>query len=232
MQPLDDLRDISTQWSQLDDANVFVLRYTNAIETYLRRLLRDEDVARDVLQAFLLRVLERGFERASPDKGKFRFYLIRAVHNAAISYQRDSGRRRVVDIAQLPETLASASSELQSYWQRDWHDCILNRAWQQLEHHQASSEQNLFFSILQASTQNPELDSRALAAEVAGLAGREISPATFRQQLSRARKMFARLIVEEVAETLENPTRESIVEELSDVGLLPYVQEFLPDKEE
>ena len=228
IEPLDNLRDISTQWSRLHDANIFVLRYTNAIEAYLRLLLKDENDARDVLQAFLVRVLERGFERASPDKGKFRYYLIRSVHNAAITHQRTTARRRAVDIAELPESLTSAADELSGYWQRDWHECILGRVWQRLQHREESSENNLFFTILQASTKNEDADSVTLAQQVSEQTGRPVSAELFRQQLSRARKAFARLIVEEVAETLEDANRESLVEELSEVGLMPYVQAYLP----
>lgn len=227
-EPLDNLGEISTLWSQLGDANVFVLRYTNAIETYLTRLLRDENDARDVLQAFLLRVLERGFERVSPDKGKFRYYLIRSVHNAAITHVRSSKRRRAVDIAELPESLAAQSGDLQRYWQQDWNECILGRVWQRLENREQSSEKNLFFTILQASTNDSEADSKTLAARVTEQTGRTVTPDLFRQQLSRARKAFARLVVEEVAETLEEPTRAAIVEELTEVGLLRYVKEYLP----
>ncbi|MEO1524701.1 MAG: sigma factor [Planctomycetota bacterium] len=230
LEPMADLGTISTQWSQLGDANVFVLRYTNAIETYLKRLLKDENDTRDVLQSFLLRVLERGFERVSPDLGRFRYYLIRSVHNAAITHLRTTKRRRVVDIEELPESLASSSDELRQYWQRDWHDCILGRAWQRLEEREQASESNLYFTVLQISSKHPELDSKALAATVTECVGRPVSAELFRQQLSRSRKAFARLIVEEVAETLETPSRSALIEELTEVGLLTYVQEFLPSE--
>lgn len=51
----DNLHEISTQWSKLQDVHVFVLRYARAIERYLQFLLRDEEEGREATQAFLLR---------------------------------------------------------------------------------------------------------------------------------------------------------------------------------
>ncbi|MEM7561336.1 MAG: sigma factor, partial [Planctomycetota bacterium] len=93
-----DLRGISTQWSVVANANLFVLRYSDAIQEYLKRLLRNDNDVEDVLQLFLVKILENGFQRVSPDRGRFRNYLIRAVKNEVIDWQRAKSRRKTKPI--------------------------------------------------------------------------------------------------------------------------------------
>ena len=51
----------------------------------------------------------------------------------------------------------------------------------------------------------------------------------FRKQLSRARRLFAKLLVQEVVQTIESPTPDRIEEELVDVGFLADVMPYLPE---
>jgi hypothetical protein len=54
--------------------------------------------------------------------------------------------------------------------------------------------------------------------------------AAFRKQLSRARRLFTELLVVEVARTLGQPTPEQVKQELIDVGLWRYIQDYLPTR--
>ena len=67
----------------------------------------------------------------------------------------------------------------------------------------------------------------ALAARLSEQIGRTVRADAFRQQLRRARKHFAKLIVAEVQQTLQNPTAEAVEQELFDLDLMPFVREFL-----
>ena len=172
---------ISTQWSQIGDANLFVLRYASAIESYLQSLLRDGNAVDDVLQSFLLKVVEKGFKQATPDKGRFRNYLIRSVHNAAVTYLRKSSRQRTETMELIDEGNLSVPSELEQVWNKDWYECLMGRVWRRLQHHQDHSN-TYFYSVLQTAQSNPELDSKALAIEVSKQTGQPMSPENFRKQ--------------------------------------------------
>ncbi|MEM7311874.1 MAG: sigma-70 family RNA polymerase sigma factor [Planctomycetota bacterium] len=220
-----DLGDISTQWSQLGDTNVFVLRYVRAIENYLNRLIGNEDEANEVLQTFLVRVLEKGFEHADPDRGRFRHYLSRSVRNAARTYQR--GKSRSTKLEAIPESGLAESDPLDSVWQKEWHDCILNRALQKLRHREQTSSGNLGHTIIQLHIHDEANDSAMQAQTLSSQIGREISPAAYRKQLSRARHALAEFLVQEVAETVDSGLQEDIRNELRDVGLWQFVEDFV-----
>jgi hypothetical protein len=67
-----------------------------------------------------------------------------------------------------------------------------------------------------------------LAARTSALIGRPIRADAFRKQVSRARFKLAKLLVREVAQTLDHPTADRIKEELIEISLWEYVRDFLP----
>ncbi|MEM7560472.1 MAG: hypothetical protein AAF394_15225, partial [Planctomycetota bacterium] len=83
------LREISTRWSCVKDINRFTLRYVSAMTRLLQVIMKQEDASREVLQRFLLKVVERGFNEEMPTSGRFRDYLARSLRNAAIDYFRE-----------------------------------------------------------------------------------------------------------------------------------------------
>ncbi|MEO1525529.1 MAG: sigma factor [Planctomycetota bacterium] len=215
--------DISTRWSCVADVNRFTLRYAPAMLTYLEAILRDSDVARDVLQDFLVKILERGFADREGKAGRFRDYLTVAVRNSALSYFRS---RRSTSLApELLDSLASPS-ENDERWKQSWTECLLQRAWRALEDYQEKTSGNRYFAILRLSTDQPSLSSQEAAAILAEK-GMPLSADAFRQQLRRARIQFAQFLVQEVQETLDVQTRSEVVDELRSLGLMPYVRPFL-----
>lgn len=227
------LHDISTQWSKLQDVHVFVLRYANAIERYLQFLLRNEDDGREAAQAFLLRVVETGFQTASPDKGRFRHYLMRSVQNAAHQYQRQ--KQRVQSLVVVAEISADATVDpsMEQAWLEEWRSCILDRALKKLKNFERSQPNNLHWTVLTAAMennskpQNQKLESPELAAEVSERTGQTLTAEAFRKQLSRARRTFANLLIEEVRETLDDTREEAIREELQTAGLWSFIKDYV-----
>jgi hypothetical protein len=104
----------------------------------------------------------------------------------------------------------------------------LDRARQALEKHERRSPGNLFHTVLSLLAEGPPDDTKALAARTSALVGRPLRPEAFRKQVSRARRMLARLLVQEVARTLDDPTPERIKEELIDLALWEYIRGYLP----
>jgi RNA polymerase sigma-70 factor (ECF subfamily) len=220
------LDQISTRWSLISDPVQFVLRYAPAIRQYLEALLKDPDDAEEVAQDFFLAGLQRGFLRTDDLRGRFRDYLKTGVRNAALTHlrRRKSSHASGPDPAQLP-----APSGAEDEWVAGWRRCLLDRAWQALDRHQARSPGNLGYTVLRLAAGHPDEDSEALAARAAVLAGRPLRADAFRKQLSRARRLFAEFLAAEVAQTLEAATPERLEDELSDLGLMAYVRAYLPD---
>ncbi len=193
---------------------------------YLEALLRDAHDAEDVAQDFLLRGILKGFLATTELRGRFRDYLKAAVRNAALMHLR---RRRLAP-GPDPAHLAAADPPPQAdqEWVADWRRCVLDRAWQALDRHQARTPGNLAYTVLRLATDHAEEDSTTLAARASARAGRPLRADAFRKQLSRARRHFAELVVAEVAQTLERPTAERVEEELAELGLLADLRDFLP----
>lgn len=222
-----DLAGITTQWSRINDPSHFAIRYATAISRYLQILLRDPHDADEAAQDFLLKVSRDGFPRATPEKGRFRDYLIAAIRNAAISLlrRRKKQPQSLDGLEELvaEETRRAADQAYLSHWQK----CILDRAWRELLAHERRSPGNLFHTVLRATVENPDEDSPTLAARVSKATGHSLKPEALRKQLSRARKMFARVLAEEVAATLDEPTPDSLRDELTELGLFEFVAPHL-----
>lgn len=220
------LDEISTQWSKLDDVHVFVLRYARPIENYLKHLLPNEDDAKEVSQSFLLQVVESGFKHADPDKGRFRHYLMRSVRNAANLFFRRQSKQRTVSVEDIdPSSLANDLTE--DIWLNEWRECLLERAWKQLKSMERSHPPNHYHTTLQLVAAHPNADSTQLAERLSDAVGKPIAAPTFRKQLSRARRSLARALIREVGETLDEPSAETIRNELKTTGLWDTVSAFV-----
>ena len=221
------LDEISTQWSKLDDVHVFVLRYAKPIENYLRHLLRNEDDAKEVSQSFLLKVVETGFKHADPDKGRFRYYLMRSVRNAANLFFRRQSQRRSVNVDELSPADQISADGNDNVWLDEWRTCLLDRVWKQLKHIEANRPNNFHYSVLQIAAHHQDADSTELAEKLTTEIGVTMTPTNFRKQLSRARQAFAKMMVLEVGETLESPTKEAIRAELETVQLWKLIRDYV-----
>jgi hypothetical protein len=223
------LDQISTCWPSIKDPMQFVLRYAPAIQKYLHALLKNSHDAEEVAQEFLLRGLEHGFLRTDALRGRFRDYLKTAVRNAALTYLQRKRPTRTggADPEQLLDA-ADVCSRADEEWLAEWRGCMLDRAWQALDNHQRLSPGNLAHTVLRVAVDYPDEDSPTLAARVAALSGRPLRAEAFRKQLSRARRLFAELLLAEVAHTLGQPTSAQMELELIETGLMPYVRPYLP----
>jgi DNA-directed RNA polymerase specialized sigma24 family protein len=220
---------ISTKWGMVFDKVQFVQRYAPAIQKYLRALLKNEDDAEEVAQDFFLWVSKNGFPRVKQDRGRFRNYLKVAVRNAALNYvqRRRPSRAWPCNLSEVPAP-PDPHSDSEHEWVRKWRLCLLNRTWRMLRRHEGRFPKNPCFTVLQLKVANPKEDSTLLSERASKVLGRSIGPEAFRKQVSRARRLFAKLLVTELAQTLDHPTPDQVTEELVDLRLLTYVRDFLP----
>jgi DNA-directed RNA polymerase specialized sigma24 family protein len=224
------LDQISTRWETVRDPVRFVLRYAPAIERFLSVLVRNPQDAEDVSQEFLASVLRHGFPPEANLHGRFRNYLIAAVRNAARAHFRRKAPCTVDpagldDLAHPQKSAPAAERE----WLNSWRQCLLDRVWEALESHQQQYPHSRYYLVLRLAVDHPDEGSEALAAHAGALSGQRLQPDAFRKQLSRARRKFAKLLVNEVARTLALPTRAAIDEELAELGLMEYVRDILPE---
>lgn len=221
--PRESLALISTHWPLITDPMKFVLRYAPAIRGYLQILLCHADDVDEVLQEFLLHVMQRGFSAEQIRRGRFRDYLIAAVRYRAWRYLRRKGSQELR--SEVAARLRDDAAPFDADWLAGWRLCLLDRVWQKLEFKERHSPGNWYYSVLRLIAEHPGAKSRVLAERIG--ADPPMSAAAFRKQLSRARAAFAQILLDEVEKTLDPPTPETVMEELADLGLLEFVRPYL-----
>ncbi|MBV9123781.1 MAG: hypothetical protein JO112_10525 [Planctomycetes bacterium] len=222
------LEQISTHWPLISDPLQFVLRYAPAVRRYLAALIKNPPDAEDVAQNFLLRMMQQPFREGQVRSGRFRDYLKGALRHAALTHFRRARPLHGIS-ADLDQLIApQVESAAEAAWIAEWRQCLLQRAWDALEQHQRQAPAGQAFTVLRLAAAFPNEDSTALAARVAAHTGQPLRPDAFRKQLSRARRHFAEFLVEAIRQTLQVPGPQEILQELSDLGILSYVRDFLP----
>lgn len=230
------LSQIKTNWSQLFAANQttgeatteaqreLLINYSDAVFRYLQGAVSDEHTALDLAQDFAVRFLRGDFRAVNPEKGRFRDFLKRSLSNLVNDHFR---RQR----AERNRVHAAAQNEIQydepigtDAFEHDWVLEILRRTWEALEQHQ-TEHNNTYYIVLRARAESAELNSRQLCEVLSQvLPLQSVNEAWVRQNLSRARKVFATLLRAEVAATLKDRCPQSVDEELVALGLLKYCQ--------
>ena len=241
-QPPERLDEIATQWSLLrlsteqsfssaeSARRALVLRYAGAIRSYVGALVRDDHDADEVAQEAVVRLMKGDFGGATPTRGRFRDLLKVSVRNMVYSHW-DRKRRRaaaMVDVEQLPDR-PTDETDSEEPWLQSWRSAVLAATWQSLEAYKNATPGSVAYTVLRLRTDHPDDRSEQLAHRLSESTGREYQAAALRQQLRRARLRFAQFLLEELHRSLADPTPESVEEELIELGLLPYVADFLPD---
>jgi RNA polymerase sigma-70 factor (ECF subfamily) len=233
------LTSTTTLWGLIQEANhgseesarqareAVLRRYAGAVYRYLLAALRDPHAADDLSQEFSLRFVRGDFRNADPQKGRFRDLIKTSLFHLIVDYQRrlkhvpqalpDYERGPVED---PPETYQSDEKFLES-----WRQQLLSQAWSAL--HEAAP---VYYKVLRLRAEEPQLSSGGMAERLAATVGKNITADWVRQTLRRAREQFAELLLEELAGSLDNPTRERLEEELIDLRLLSYCQQILARK--
>jgi RNA polymerase sigma factor (sigma-70 family) len=233
------LEDIATEWGLLEQAhgdadgaaaarNALVLRYARAIRNYVGALVKDPQDADEVAQEVLVRLLRGQFAAANPERGRFRNMLAVAAHNLVRNYWQKKRRQAAVDldVGALPAAELPAEAEAQAA--AAWRQSMLDLAWKALEEYEHATPGSVAWTVLRLRADHPSDDSEQLAGRLSQKIGRPVRPDAVRQQLRRARVRFAQALIDEVARGLEDPAPWRIEEELIEVGLMEYVQDFLP----
>jgi RNA polymerase sigma-70 factor (ECF subfamily) len=234
--PMDDnLASTTTLWGLVRAANdgpeeaaraaraTLLERYRGAVHRYLRAALRDAHAADDLAQEFFLRFVRGDFKNADPEKGRFRDLIKTTLFRLVI----DHHRRQKGTPAPLPDddgvpAGAADGPPSDEQFLESWRQQLLGQAWAALRAHDTT-----YYTVLRLRAENNELSSTELAERLSAQLGHAVSADWVRTRLKRARDQFADLLLGELAQSLDSPTRERLEEELADLRLLPYCQDAL-----
>lgn len=186
-------------------------RYWFPLYAFVRRRGATVHEAQDLTQEFFLRLMEKNtLAVASPERGRFRSFLLASLQNfLANERDRRTARKRGGDRRTLSLDWDSGESRLslepahadtpERVFERQWALTLLDNVISRLrDEFSASGRERQFESLKAALTGGrAALDYAAVAAELL------ISEDAARQAASRLRKRYRELLREEVATTVE-----------------------------
>lgn len=230
---------IETRWSLVQRAHqgtlvsgsearqALVMRYSQSIRGYVAALTRNREDSDEIAQEVVVRMLKGDFGGADPNRGRFRDLLKVAVRNMVRNHWEKSNRRKGVehDLTQVPEEDDDVQVDP---WLEQWRGNLMKNAWAKLEAYEKDHPDRPVATLLGMRARYPDDTSTQLAERLSQELNRSIRADSLRQQLRRARLRFAEFVVEEIADGLDDPTRERIQEELIHLGLYAQVKEVLP----
>ena len=103
-----------------------------------------------------------------------------------------------------------------------WRAELLDRTWKAL-----AAAQPMYHAVLLFRVENPDVPSPQMAEQLAARLGTPMRPDQVRKALQRSHAKFAELLVDEVATSLGNPSREELAEEVRELDLLKYCRSAL-----
>ncbi len=181
---------------------------------YLRGRGHDPHAAEDLVQGFFEEVLEEStFDKADPDRGQFRTFLLSCLHNyVARQHRHDQRQKRGGGARLLPldvdadEAEARYARELtdttgtpEEHFDRLWALTLLDRALQKLRAEHEGEAASKRFDVLQPFVSGARGDlPLEEAASKLGLSVQAIKSAVF-----RLRKRFGEIVREELRELVE-----------------------------
>lgn len=222
------LSGIATMWTVLRQAHagpgdaadeakrVLLERYGGAVRRYLLKILRDPHAADDLTQEFAVSLLSGRFHAADPARGRFRNYVKTALFHLV---SRQTRQRNPVAADSGVLAAVAAPAEADRDFAESWRAELLARAWAALA--RAHPVQN---AILQYKAAHPDVTSEEIARRLGRQVGQPLTADNVRQLLKRGRALFAELLVEQVAHTLESPTPDEVEAELAELSLLTFVR--------
>jgi RNA polymerase sigma-70 factor (ECF subfamily) len=187
--------------------------YYQPVQRFIRVTVREEERARDLTQEFFARVLRGGaFDRAEPERGRFRSFLLGAVkHFLWDMRDRDQAQKRGGGAETIPMETGTdtspgidppdaGSAHLDSTFDRQWAFTLLDRALQQLAAEMTASGKTNHFEILK-----PWLTSGAAMSQSEAAARLGMSESAVKVAIHRLRARFRDLVKAEIAQTVAEP---------------------------
>jgi len=189
--------------------------YWPPVYAYVRRRGYSEEDAKDLVQEFFARVIEKNvIAHADPSRGKFRTFLLTSVRNFLHNeWERANARKRIgnrqtVSIDLISESALGTSLSPERLYDQRWALTVLERALTRLRAVQTSDPARERFDDLKMY-----LTANVAAVPYAELASTlDTTEGALKTAVHRLRKQYADAIRDEVRETL--PAGESVDAEI------------------
>jgi RNA polymerase sigma-70 factor (ECF subfamily) len=232
------LSEIATRWTLLREAHnesrsdradlwdVLVTRYLGAAYRYLRAIVGDPALAEDLTQEFALNFLKGRFHKADPRRGRFRDYLKTSLFHLVRDHYRRQAKTTAGELSHDPVDPRETAAETERVFLQSWRNELLAKTWTRLAEEEQRTGQP-YHTVLRLRVDQPDAASQDLAGLLAESADRPMSADNFRQLVHRAREKFANGLLQAVSETLDNPTKDELMEELADLDLWAYCRKFV-----
>jgi RNA polymerase sigma-70 factor (ECF subfamily) len=234
------LNQIVTLWSRVREAHndsgepgrkarqELLERYDGPIHRYLLGALRNADDADELAQEFAMRFLHGDLRGADPQRGRFRDFVKGVLFHMVADFHSKRKRQPVLLSPDAPEPGADCSlvAEREEAFRTSWRDELLARAWDALEACEKEQGQP-FYTVLRFRADNRDMSSAEMAEHLSGPLGKPLTAAGVRKTLERARDRFGDLLLEEIAQTVAEPSRDRLEEELIDLELLEHCKSAL-----
>jgi RNA polymerase sigma factor (sigma-70 family) len=191
--------------------------YYGPVEAFIRRSCRSPQDARDLTHDFFSRVLDgNGFDRAEPNQGRFRTYLLGCVkhflcdaNDRRLAAKRGAGN--IPQSIQAVESNQDHSSDLplidpqgfppDAFFDRQWAMEVLSRVIGSLdEQHRQAGKSKEFELLKPCLTGDAAMPTSAELSEQLGL-----TPEAVAMTVHRLRKRFRAAVKAEICETLTDP---------------------------
>src|SRR2546430_412651 len=187
-------------------------RWGGAVQRYLLAAVRDPDAADELFQNFAYRFLHGDLRGANRERGRFRDYVKGVLYHLAVDYHKRSRAQPLPAehsaLAAEPPSLADSDRDFLT----SWRDELLAHAWTHLEKFEHDTGQP-YFTVLRYRADHPDSRSPEMAEELSARLRKRLTSSSVRQSLHRAREKFADLLLDEVVQSLESPSPESLEQE-------------------
>lgn len=145
----DQVRFQTTRWNLVQSSkdvaalDALIKIYWKPLYFFIRQHGHDNETAKDLVQAFLVKLLERdAFTKADPSRGKFRTFLLASLANFMKDWSKAASReKRGSGVAPLSLDFARGEAEyIHDVPQGELPEAALNRAWAKSLWEQSLSE--------------------------------------------------------------------------------------------
>lgn len=182
--------------------------YWPPLLTFLRMDGHDPDTARDLLQGYLARLLERqDLATVAPERGRFRSYLLAGLRNYLVSEARKEkavkrGAGAVVSIDSVEAlrqvaAIPAAGTTPEVAFDRQWARTVLERALDRLRYEHEAQRKGRLFEVLRPTLTGEDVEDYSALAGQLGLSAGAVAVA-----VHRLRRRLRELVRAEVSRTV------------------------------
>lgn len=189
--------------------------YWYPLYAFARRSGHDAVDAEDLTQSFFLHLIEKGaLKHVDPDKGRFRSFLLASFKNhMTVLWQKGQAQKRGGGLQVISLDLQDAEQRYRfepahdltadKFFDAQWAATLLSRATNRLHDHYAKAGRRRIFERLKVFLVKVEFQDADSYPKLADEL--DVTVGGVKTMIFRLRRLFASLLREEVAQTLNDP---------------------------